>query len=367
MKDLIDKLEREHVLSKEEFVSLIDGRTPELAEYLFEKARRIRQEHYGNDVYLRGLIEFTNYCRNDCLYCGIRRSNSKASRYRLTKEEILSCCEEGYGLGFRTFVLQGGEDGYYSDEMLADIIRDIKARYPDCAVTLSIGERSRESYRAFYDAGADRYLLRHETADPVHYSSLHPPSLTLETRKKCLMDLKEIGYEVGSGFMVGSPGQTSEQLAADLLFLHELQPQMIGIGPFIPHHDTPFAAEPGGTAELTLFLLGLIRLMLPQVLLPATTALGTIDPMGREKGILAGANVVMPNLSPREVRKKYLLYDNKICTGDEAAECRHCIDERISSIGYNVVVDRGDSKLTKPGGSTDRKRESMNQEERRDV
>lgn len=345
MKDLIDKLEREQVLSKKEFIALIDGRTPELAEYLFEKARRIRQEHYGNDVYLRGLIEFTNYCKNDCLYCGIRRSNRKASRYRLTKEEILSCCEEGYGLGFRTFVLQGGEDRYYSDEMLADIIREIKTRYPDCAVTLSIGERSRESYEAFYDAGADRYLLRHETADPIHYSSLHPPSLTLETRKKCLMDLKEIGYEVGSGFMVGSPGQASEQLAADLLFLYELQPQMVGIGPFIPHHDTPFAAEPGGTAELTLFLLGLIRLMLPKVLLPATTALGTIDPIGREKGILAGANVVMPNLSPREVRKKYLLYDNKICTGDEAAECRHCIDGRISMIGYQVVVDRGDSKL----------------------
>ncbi len=344
LKDLIDKLEAEHVLSGQEFVSLIDGRTSELSECLFEKARRIRQEHYGNDVYLRGLIEFTNYCKNDCYYCGIRKSNGRASRYRLTKDQILSCCEQGYRLGFRTFVLQGGEDGFYRDDVLVEIIRTIKAHFPDCALTLSIGERSYESYRSFYEAGADRYLLRHETADPAHYGKLHPPVLTFEARKKCLMDLKEIGFEVGCGFMVGSPGQTSEHLAKDLIFLHELQPQMVGIGPFIAHHDTPFAAEESGTAELTLFLLGLIRLMLPAVLLPATTALGTIDPLGREKGILAGANVVMPNLSPVEVRDKYMLYDNKICTGDEAAECRGCIDRRISGIGYQIVVDRGDSK-----------------------
>ena len=344
MKHFIDQLENAHTLSKAEFISLIDNRAPALSEYLFEKARRVQHEHYGNAVYLRGLIEFTNYCKNDCYYCGIRRSNGNVSRYRLTKEQILACCEEGYGLGFRTFVLQGGEDGHYSDEVIVDIIRDIKTRYPDCALTLSIGERPYESYQSFYNAGADRYLLRHETADPIHYSKLHPPALTLETRKQCLMDLKRIGYQVGSGFMVGSPGQTSDQLAEDLTFLHELQPQMVGIGPFIPHHDTPFASEQSGTAELTLFLLGLIRLMLPAVLLPATTALGTIDPMGREKGILAGANVVMPNLSPREVRDKYLLYDNKICTGDEAAECRHCIELLISSIGYQVVVDRGDFK-----------------------
>ena len=345
MKHLIDNLEKEHTLTKEEFISLIENRSPELSEYLFEKARRIRDFYYGNDVYLRGLIEFTNYCKNDCYYCGIRRSNRSASRYRLTKAQILSCCEQGHELGFRTFVLQGGEDGFYSDDMIVDIIRDIKSGYPDCALTLSIGERSFDSYKAFYDAGADRYLLRHETADSVHYSKLHPPALTLDTRKKCLMDLKQIGYQVGSGFMVGSPGQKPEQLAEDLIFLQELQPQMVGIGPFIPHHDTPFSAEPSGTAELTLFLLALIRLMLPEVLLPATTALGTIDPMGREKGILAGANVIMPNLSPREVRDKYLLYDNKICTGDEAAECRHCIEGRMSSIGYRVIVDRGDSKL----------------------
>ena len=344
LKKLINKLESEHTLPKEEFIALIDGCTPELSEYLFEKARRIRMKHYGNDIYLRGLIEFTNYCNNDCFYCGIRCSNRNASRYRLTKEQILSCCEEGYQLGFRTFVLQGGEDGYYSDASLTDIIRSIKDRWADCALTLSVGERSYESYQKFYDAGADRYLLRHETADPDHYSKLHPASLTLENRKKCLMDLKEIGFEVGSGFMVGSPGQTSDQLAEDMLFLNELQPQMVGIGPFIPHHDTPFASEESGTAALTLFMLALIRLMLPAVLLPATTALGTIDPTGREKGVLAGANVIMPNLSPREVRDKYLLYDNKICIGEEAAECRHCIDNRMNSIGYQIVVARGDSK-----------------------
>ena len=242
-------------------------------------------------------------------------------------------------------MLQGGEDGYYTDELLTGIIKEIKARYPDCALTLSIGERSYASYQTLYDAGADRYLLRHETADPIHYGRLHPPSLTLKVRKKCLADLKEIGYQVGSGFMVGSPGQTPEQLAEDLLYLYGLQPQMVGIGPFIPHHDTPFASEQSGTAELTLFLLGLLRLILPEALLPATTALGTVDPRGREKGILAGANVVMPNLSPREVRDKYLLYDNKICTGDEAAECRHCLECRINGIGYRIVVDRGDSKL----------------------
>lgn len=347
LKNLIDKLEIDQVLSKEEFIALIDGRTPELSDHLFEKARRIREEHYGSDVYLRGLIEFTNYCRNDCYYCGIRRSNRNVSRYRLTKKQILSCCDEGFRLGFRTFVLQGGEDGWYTDEMLTDIIRSIKERHPDCALTLSIGERSYESYKAYYDAGADRYLLRHETADPEHYRRLHPAGLTLENRKKCLMDLKKIGYEVGCGFMVGSPGQTSEQLAEDMLFLHELQPQMVGIGPFVPHHDTPFASEQSGTAELTLFMLAMIRLMLPAVLLPSTTALGTIDPVGREKGILAGANVVMPNLSPLEVRDKYLLYDNKICTGDEAAECRNCLEGRINGIGFRIVTDRGDSKQPK--------------------
>ncbi len=344
MKELIDKLERERLLTQDEFVRLINGRTPELNDYLSEKARAVRHKHYGQDIYLRGLIEFTNYCKNDCYYCGIRKSNANAARYRLTKEQILSCCETGHELGFRTFVLQGGEDGYYTDERLVDIISNIKSGYPDCAITMSIGEKSKESYQAYFDAGADRYLLRHETACDWHYAKLHPESLSLENRKQCLYNLKEIGYQVGCGFMVGSPFQTPECIAEDMLFIHELQPQMVGIGPFIPHHDTPFASQTGGTLELTLFLLGLIRLMLPSVLLPATTALGTIHPQGREKGILAGANVVMPNLSPVDVRSKYLLYDNKICTGDEAAECRFCMQRRMESIGYHVVVDRGDHK-----------------------
>jgi len=295
-------------------------------------------------VYIRGLIEFTNYCRNDCYYCGIRRSNREAERYRLTKEQILECCSTGYDLGFRTFVLQGGEDGYFTDDRMVDIISSIKSEYPDCAITLSIGEKSHESYKAFFDAGAERYLLRHETADPEHYRKLHPQELSLKNRKKCLQDLKKIGFQVGCGFMVGSPYQTTDCLVEDLLFIKEFSPHMVGIGPFIPHHATQFAEKPAGTLELTLFLLGIIRLMLPTVLLPATTALGTIHPRGRELGILAGANVVMPNLSPRSVRKKYMLYDNKICTGDEAAECRYCLERRLESIGCRVAVSRGDHK-----------------------
>lgn len=345
MNKLIDKLFENQVLKPDEYKELIENRTPELSEYLFEKAREVQVESYGHDVYIRGLIEFTNYCKNDCYYCGIRKSNCNAERYRLTKEQILECCAEGVKLGFRTFVLQGGEDGYYSDDKMIDIIRSIKSNHPDCAITLSMGEKSYESYRAFYNAGADRYLLRQETANTEHYGKLHPSQMSLENRKKCLYNLKEIGYQVGCGIMVGSPGQTTDCLVEDLLFIKELNPHMVGIGPFIPHHDTPFAGEKGGNLELTLFLLGMIRLMLPTVLLPSTTALGTIHPKGRELGILAGANVVMPNLSPVEVRNKYLLYDNKICTGDEAAECRYCMQKRIESIGYNIAVSRGDHKL----------------------
>ena len=339
---LIDKLAVEGTLEHGEFLALLKGRSEDTAQYLFEKARAVRHAIYGRDVYMRGLIEFTNYCKNDCFYCGIRRSNREADRYRLTPEQILDCCAAGYKLGFRTFVLQGGEDPYYTDERMADIIRAIKSRYPDCAVTLSIGEKSRESYRLLREAGADRYLLRHETANDEHYAKLHPASLTLANRKRCLYDLKDLGYQVGCGFMVGSPYQNDACIADDLLFIKELDPHMVGIGPFIPHHQTPFAAEKPGTMELTLFLLGVIRLMLPGVLLPATTALGTIHTQGREQGILAGANVVMPNLSPRDVRTKYMLYDNKICTGDEAAECRVCLQRRMESIGYNLTVARGD-------------------------
>lgn len=340
---LIDKLESENRLDREEWIRLIRGRTPKLAQYLFEKARKIRQMHYGTDVYIRGLIEFTNYCKNDCYYCGIRRSNAQAHRYRLSQEQILQCCRQGYDLGFRTFVLQGGEDGYFTEERMVRLIREIRKDYPDCAITLSIGERSHDSYLAFFNAGADRYLLRHETWDTAHYQLLHPPALSAEHRRQCLWDLKKIGYQVGTGYMVGSPFQIAENLADDMLFLEKLNPQMVGIGPFIPHHDTPFKDQPAGTLELTLYMLGLIRLLLPKVLLPATTALGTIDEKGRELGILAGANVVMPNLSPENVRKDYLLYDNKICTGSEAAECRNDLENRMHAIGYQVVSHRGDS------------------------
>lgn len=340
----IDRLEADHILPREQLIALLTCEQAESDAYLFERARHVRESVYGKAVYMRGLIEFTNYCKNDCYYCGIRCSAAHAERYRLSEEQILNCCKNGYELGFRTFVLQGGEDTYFTDERIVQIVRRIKERYPDCALTLSIGERERESYEAFFAAGADRYLLRHETADEVHYRLLHPPQLSLSHRKQCLWQLKEIGYQVGCGFIVGSPGQTPDCLVEDLLFIHELEPHMVGIGPFVPHHDTPFADEPQGGLELTLRLLAIIRLMQPHVLLPATTALGTIDPRGREKGILAGANVVMPNLSPGEVRKKYLLYDNKICTGDEAAECVNCLGKRIASTGYELVSDRGDYK-----------------------
>ncbi len=347
MKKLIDKLEATSVLSKEEYIFLIKNFDKDISEYLFEKARRIRHQYYGKDVYVRGLIEFTSYCKNDCLYCGLRCSNKNAERYRLSKDDILECCKNGYQLGFRTFVLQGGEDPYFTDDKMIDIISTIKSLFPDCALTLSVGEKSFESYKAFFNAGADRYLLRHETADNDHYAKLHPSEMSALNRKHCLYDLKRIGYQVGCGFMVGSPYQTSENLADDMLFIKELQPQMIGIGPFISQHDTPFACKKNGTLELTLFMLGLLRLTVPYALIPSTTALGTIHPLGREKGILAGANVVMPNLSPVSVRKKYLLYDNKICTGDEAAECKNCLQMRMSSIGYKVVVSRGDCAAVK--------------------
>lgn len=345
MKDLILKLEKENRLTKAEWMRLIDGRTTKLAEFLFERARKVRHAHYGRKVYIRGLIEFSNYCKNDCYYCGIRKSNRCLSRYRLTKEEILSCCREGYGLGFRTFVLQGGEDLWFTQERMTELIRSIRREFPDCAITLSVGEREKDEYQAYFDAGADRFLLRHETANEEHYRYLHPKELSLQHRKECLWNLRRIGYQVGSGIMVGSPAQKTEHLAEDMLFLQELQPHMVGIGPFIPHKDTPFREETAGTLELTLFLLGLVRLMLPKTLIPATTALSTIHPDGRKMGILAGANVVMPNLSPRENRKLYNLYDNKRCMGDEAAEGLALLRAEMEEIGYTVVTARGDTLM----------------------
>ena len=343
---IAEKFIKQGQLDQEEYPELLklykDQKTIDL---LKQEAVRIQKKYFGNKIYTRGLVEFTNYCRNDCYYCGIRRSNTNAVRYRLTKEEILQCCENGHELGFRTFVLQGGEDPWFNDERMVDIIQTIKKNYPDCAITLSIGEKSKESYRKFREAGADRYLLRHETANEDHYRYLHPENLSLSNRKQCLYDLKELGYQIGAGFMVGAPGQTMENLAEDLVFLKELNPHMVGIGPFIPHHDTKFAEEEAGNVELTLLLLSVIRIMLPKVLLPATTALGTLDPRGRDKGFQTGANVVMPNLSPVKNRKQYELYDNKICTGEEAAECRGCLSRRARSVGYEIVTDRGDSPM----------------------
>ena len=339
---LAGRLILDHHLSTEDYQFLIDNRDEETIRCLREAAVKLRNEIYGKAVFIRALIEISNICRNDCLYCGIRRSNHNCSRYRLGKEQILSCADEGYRLGFRTFVLQGGEDPYYSDEVLCGIVSSIKGSHPDCAVTLSMGERSRESYEKLYLAGADRYLLRHETASPSHYRKLHPPEMSYENRMRCLKDLKEIGYQTGCGMMIGSPFQTSADLAEDLAFIETFKPDMCGIGPFIPHKDTPFADEPAGTAELTCFLLSVIRLIHPPILLPATTALGTIEPDGREKGLCSGANVVMPNLSPVSVRKKYELYNNKICTGEESAQCVSCLGTRVRSAGYELVTDRGD-------------------------
>lgn len=340
--ELIDRLHKEHTLTRGEFITLIKERDEENASYLASLAREEAVKIYGNGVFPRGLVEFTNYCKNNCYYCGIQGSNQHANRYRLSKDEILSACENGYQLGYRSFVLQGGEDPHYSDDVMVPIVSEIRKRYQDCAITLSLGERSKESYQKLYDAGADRYLLRHEAATPELYQKLHPESLSLENRIQCLWNLKEIGYAVGTGFMVGAPYQTVENLVDDLLFIQKLDPQMVGIGPFVPHHDTKFKDYPSGTVELTTYLTSILRLMNPHLLLPATTALGTIDPRGREKGILAGANVVMPNLSPVAVRKDYSLYDNKICTGEEAAECAGCLRRRLASIDYELVFTRGD-------------------------
>ncbi|MDO4277542.1 MAG: [FeFe] hydrogenase H-cluster radical SAM maturase HydE [Lachnoclostridium edouardi] len=361
MRNLINKLRREQRLENEEWKQLLEAGKAEreggavfsleendsLLAYSACQARQVREEIFGKAIYIRGLIEFTSYCKNDCYYCGLRRSNKEAERYRLNQEEILSCCRKGYELGFRTFVLQGGEDGRLDDQWMEQMISRIKNEFSNCALTLSVGERERKTYLQWKNAGADRYLLRHETADSEHYKNLHPKELSLARRLDCLRNLKDLGYQTGCGIMVGSPGQTTEALIKDMEFMKMLQPEMVGIGPFLPQHSTPFAGEKAGTLEETLFLLSLIRLMLPKVLLPATTALGTVREGGREMGILCGANVVMPNLSPADVRKKYLLYDNKICTGDEAAESLSSLKKSMEKIGYEIVTDRGDSPMKK--------------------
>ena len=343
MYTLIDKLAKDHILTPKEFLELLNELdiNNNLVIYLNKKALEAKSQYYSNKIYMRGLLEFTNYCKNNCMYCGIRRSNNNVERYRLTEEAILDCCSEGYSLGYRTFVLQGGEDPYFDDEKVVSIVSNIKSNFPDCAITLSIGEKNYASYEKYYKAGATRYLLRHETFSEILYNKLHP-NMSFKNRIQCLWNLKEIGYQIGAGFMVGLPEQTNEDFVKDLLFLHELQPHMVGIGPFMPQKYTPLAHAQAGTANKTIILLSLIRLILPKVLLPATTALGSIDSKGREMGLKAGANVVMPNLSPTDVRDKYLLYDGKICTGDEAAHCRSCIEQRIKSVGFEVDMSRGD-------------------------
>ena len=346
-KRIINKLISSRSLMLDEYEKLIANRDDDAYRLLQAEALKLRHEIYGKSVYIRGLIEISNFCKNDCYYCGIRKSNKSCDRYRLTREEILSCCENGYNLGFRTFVMQGGEDAYFNDDFMCSLIKEIKAEYPDCAVTLSLGEKSFASYKRLFDAGADRYLLRHETADSEHYSKLHPKNLSLESRTECLENLKRIGFQVGCGMMVGSPYQSTATLAKDLKFIETFQPDMCGIGPFISHKDTPFANEKNGRVELTCFLLAIIRIIKPNILLPSTTALGSIAPDGREKGILASANVVMPNLSPTVVRDKYALYDNKLHTGAESAEKLVELKEKIKAIGYEIVCDRGDIKYKK--------------------
>lgn len=341
-KELVDILYKEKSLPVEDYEFLIKYRDEDISEYAKTLSDKARERTYKNKIYIRGLIEISNHCKNDCYYCGIRKSNLKAERYRLNKDEILNCCEKGYNLGFRTFVLQSGEDPFFDDDKLKDIICSIKKRFSDVAVTLGLGERSFESYKILFDAGADRYLLRHETYDKEHYSFLHPDFMSFDNRIKCLHNLKEIGYQVGCGFMVGSPHQTYKTIAKDLKFIEEFSPDMCGIGPFITHKDTPFASYFSGSVELTCFILSLLRIMKPNVLLPATTALSTLDIFGREKGIMSGANVIMPNLTPDVHKSKYDIYENKAAFGDESADNIEKIKKRFEEIGYEIVIDKGD-------------------------
>ena len=339
---LIDKLKKNRHLEPDEWRQVIGNCNPQTMEYARQLAYTQAREIYGNKVFIRGLIEISNYCKNNCHYCGIRCGNTNANRFRLSKDEILECCETGYELGFRTFVLQGGEDPVQDDAFIVDVVQTIRKKYPDCAITLSVGEKEKESYEAYFNAGANRYLLRHETADDKHYQMLHPQNLNLENRIRCLKDLKQIGFQTGAGMMIGSPGQSIDTLCKDMALLEELQPEMVGMGPFIPHKNSIFANDPAGSVDLTIYLLSLTRLLLPHVLLPATTALSTVSSDGRSRGILAGANVVMPNLSPLTTREKYNLYDNKAITGGESAQKIAQLKEELNTIGYEVVIDRGD-------------------------
>jgi len=340
--NLFEKAYQTNDLTKEEITYLLENITDSDREILYSYALKTKQAYYGNKVYMRGLIEFSNICRQDCLYCGIRASNAKVERYRLTPEEILACCDQGYKLGYRTFVLQSGEDLWYTEKILVNLLSAIRKGYPEAAITLSIGERGVETYQSLFAAGADRFLMRHETASKELYEKLHP-SMRFEERRVCLSALKGLGYQVGAGFMVGLPGQTSSDLAEDLRYLKEFKPDMIGIGPFIPHSETPLGAEMGGTIEDTLVMVALARLLIPDSLIPATTALGTLNSQGREMALKAGANVVMPIITPTSVRKQYELYENKICGDDQPEDCRYCIERRIQAAGFEADLGRGDS------------------------
>lgn len=350
-RELIEKLKRERRLSEDNWVRIFESFDEEDLAFAMETAREIATSRFGRKIFFRGIVEFTNVCRNDCYYCGIRASNSNCARYRLDEEDIIACCEDGYAHGFRTFVLQGGEDPYYTKEKMCGIVRSISERFPDCAVTMSIGELDRDYYQSLYDAGARRYLLRHETADREHYAMLHPAPQSLESRMRCLKDLKEIGFQTGCGIMVGSPHQTSLHIAKDMMFMADFEPEMVGLGPFIPHRDTPFRDEPAGSVELTLLVIALTRIMLPDALIPSTTALGTAEADGRQKGVLAGCNVVMPNLSPLEVRKKYMLYDGKVGTDMSAETGIRTLRAQMEEIGYEVVVTRGDFRAHEDKGA----------------
>lgn len=341
MKSIIDKLKSDKNLSDKELKNLIDT---DDNDYLFTTADGVRRQVYGDSVYVRGLIEISNHCKNNCFYCGLRGGNKLLNRYRLTEDDIINCADEGYKLGIRTFVLQGGEDLSITDKDICSIVSHLKTKHPDCAITLSIGEKSRESYKLYKEAGTDRYLLRHEAADKKLYSLLHPDNMSIDRRKRCLWDLKELGFQVGAGFMVGAPYQTLDHLVSDIRFMIELEPDMIGIGPFLPHSSTPFANEAKGSMKQCLNLISILRLIFPHALIPSTTALATIHPQGRELGLKAGANVLMPNLSPALLRKLYSLYNDKACTDKEAAENIKDIQTDVEKIGYHLVIDRGDVK-----------------------
>ena len=344
MRELVEHLARCHKLDATALGQLLRSAVAEddVLQLLRDTAVRTARQQFGLGVYVRGLIELSSFCRCDCLYCGLRRSNRTAERYRLTSEEVMECCREGYALGFRTFVLQGGEDGTHTDAWLSELIGKMRTTYPDVAITLSLGERSEESYRILKEAGANRYLLRHEAANDELYASLHPSSRGLEHRLDCLRALKRCGYQTGMGMMIGVKGQTIDHIVEDLLLIERMQPEMVGIGPFLPHRATPLGEEPAGELRLTLATIAIVRLMLPHALLPSTTALATLTPRGRLEGILSGANVVMPNLSPSSVRAKYAIYENKASWGKEAAEGIAALNSELETIGYHIDFSRGD-------------------------